>query len=72
MISLAIWVLRVAAFAAIIFILFMALFIAGFGMADNRSALPHVQLLLLVVAAIAAIGFGERWLERLIRRSYRP
>jgi uncharacterized membrane protein YfcA len=70
--SLAIWGLRIAAFAAIIFILFMALFIAGFGMADNRSAWPHVQLLLLVVAAIAAIGFGERWLERLIRRSLRP
>ena len=35
------------------------LFIAGFTMADNQSAWPHVQLLLLVIAIVVAISFVE-------------
>ena len=68
---LAVWCVRLAAFDLIIATLFIALFIAGFGMADNRSAMPHLQLLLLVVTIIAAIYFAEGYVERLLRKSQR-
>ncbi|CAA9326468.1 MAG: hypothetical protein AVDCRST_MAG93-5986 [uncultured Chloroflexia bacterium] len=65
---LAVWCVRLAAFGVIIATLFIGLFIAGFTMADNRSVLPHLQLLLLVVALIAATCFAEGRIERLLRK----
>jgi hypothetical protein len=53
-------------------IVLIGLFTAGFWMADNRSAWPHVQLLLLVVVAIAVICFVEGRVERLLRERKGP
>jgi hypothetical protein len=55
---------RLAAFGVVI----GTVFIAGFTMADSLSALPHLQLLLLVVAVIAATCFVEGRVERLLRK----
>lgn len=67
-VALALWCVRLAAFGLIIATLFVGLFVAGFGMADNRSAMPHLQLFVLVVAVIALTCFAEGRIERLLRR----
>jgi len=67
-IALTIWCVRLAAFGLIVATLLIGVFIAGFGMADNRSALPHLQLLLLVAAVVGVTCFVEAWAERLLRK----
>jgi hypothetical protein len=64
----AVWCVRLAAFGVVFGTVFIGLFIAGFTMADSRSALPHLQLLLLVVAVIAATCFVEGRVERLLKK----
>jgi len=68
----AIWFVRLCAAGALIMTIITGLFIAGFSMADNQSAWPHVQLLLLVIGTVVAISFAEGRLERLIRRRGEP
>ncbi len=66
------WCVRLCALSALIFIILTGLFIAGFTMADNQSAWPHIQLILFVIALVVAISFAEGRIERLIRNWGEP
>ena len=68
----AIWGVRLCAAGALVFTLMIGLFVAGFGMADNQSAWPHILLLLFSIGIVVAISFAEGRIERLIRKWGEP